>query len=618
MKNNPVIEKFCIWGTGKYADIFWNQLREYFPIFMKLCDCDLQSKLLFWVDNNKELQGTRKEGKPIVSPNFFFVQGAEFCVVCALNRGEIYDELERYGKKYGKDFISSEEAIERVKEYLISKRDAYFKMKGTNLSQVKLSLERRVTETRALCDSVTDVLEKKLIFSELLEAWIEEKDRSFSLFEEKFDSAFIISVFAWYFGNHITEIAQWLKQKTPFYSGKRAKPTVGIVLYNYFGGGIEKVVSLLIPLYIEHGHKVVLFTDSLEPDKEFALPGQCERHVMHYNMEDYSGERIAELQQCAKDFGIDIMCFHSGYTHISTFYDMWAIKSLNIPVIMELHSFFYPIIMEKKEVSGYYASMYQITDQLVVLSETDKLFWQCLGCQCVYIQNPIEYSMTQTKEIQNRTKLKNGKTIVWVGRLVQNPKRVLDVVPIMKRVIKKVPDAKLRLSGLATNKKIFSELKQAIQDNDLSETIEICGYEPDTSRIYREADILILTSESESFCNVILESKVWGVPLVIYELPWLELLKNKKGYVSVESKNTDAMAEKVIELLQNEKLRKQLALEAEESVEDYVKYDVYQAWNKLFERIYDIGNDIIDEGEQSYLIIIKKLLSGLYDWHNRI
>ena len=226
--------------------------------------------------------------------------------------------------------------------------------------------------------------------------------------------------------------------------------------------------------------------------------------------------------------------------------------------------------------------------------------------------------MTQTKEIQNRTKLKNGKTIVWVGRLVQNPKRVLDVVPIMKRVIKKVPDAKLRLSGLATNKKIFSELKQAIQDNDLSETIEICGYEPDTSRIYREADILILTSESESFCNVILESKVWGVPLVIYELPWLELLKNEKGYVSVESKNTDAMAEKVIELLQNEKLRKQLALEAEESVEDYVKYDVYQAWNKLFEKIYDVGNDIIDEGEQSYLIIIKKLLSGLYDWHNRI
>lgn len=207
---------------------------------------------------------------------------------------------------------------------------------------------------------------------------------------------------------------------------------------------------------------------------------------------------------------------------------------------------------------------------------------------------------------------------MWVGRLVQNPKRVLDVVPIMKRVIKKVPDAKLRLSGLATNKKIFSELKQAIQDNDLSETIEICGYEPDTSRIYREADILILTSESESFCNVILESKVWGVPLVIYELPWLELLKNEKGYVSVESKNTDAMAEKVIELLQNEKLRKQLALEAEESVEDYVKYDVYQAWNKLFEKIYDVGNDIIDEGEQSYLIIIKKLLSGLYDWHNRI
>lgn len=613
MKSNPLNENFCIWGTGKYANIFWNQLKEYFPIFMKLWDCDLQLKFLFWVDSNIELQGKIKEGRAIINPSSFYIQNVDICVICALNRKEIYENLEKHGKRYGKDFISSEEAIDRIKEYLILKRDSYFKMIGVDIAQKESDLGEKIIETRNLCEGVIDTLEKKLIFSRLIEEWRKEKDRSFSLLGDNFDSAFIISAFAWYFGNHITEIAQWLKQKISVYTRKKAKPTIGIVLYNYFGGGIEKVVSLLIPLYIKHGHKVVLITDSLEKDKEFMLPGQCERYVMHYNMENCSGERIAELQQCAKDFKIDIMCFHSGYTHVSTFYDMWAVKSLNVPVIMELHSFFYPIIMEKREVSKYYASMYQIADKLVVLSETDKKFWQCLGCHCIYIQNPIEYSMEEIKEIQNEEKLRNGRTIAWVGRLVQNPKRVFDVVPIMKKVIKQVPDAKLKLSGLATNKKDSFELKQLIQNNDLSEVIEICGYESDINKIYQEADILLLTSESESFCNVILESKIWGVPLVLYELPWLELLKKKKGYISVESKNTDAMAETIIELLNNEEKRQRLTEEAEESVEDYAKYDVYQGWNELFEDIYEVKNESVDEVDQSYIIVISKLLSGLYN-----
>lgn len=613
MKSNPIIESFCIWGTGKYANIFWKQLKEYFPIFMKGWGCDLQLKFLFWVDSNEDVQGKIKEDKPIISPDSFYMQNIDLCVVCALNRREIYDLLEKSGKKHGKQFISSEEAIDRVKKFIILHRRFYFKMMGIDGLQKKLSIERRIIETRKLCDGVTDMLEKKIIFSQLVEEWKKEKDRIFGGIEENFDSAFIISAYAWYFGDDITEISQYLKMKTFAYTRKKTKPTIGIVLYNYFGGGIEKVVSLMIPIYIKHGHKVVLITDSLEKDKEFVLPDQCDRYVMHYNMEDNSGGRIAELQQCAGDFEIDIMCFHSGYTHISTFYDIWAVKTLNIPVIMELHSFFYPIIMEKKEVSGYYAAMYQMADKLVVLSETDKKFWQCLGCRCIYIQNPIDYSMAQIKEIQNRSKLRNGKTIVWIGRLVQNPKRVLDVVPIMKRVVKKVPDVKLMLHGLATNKKNFFELKQLIQNNDLDNTIKICGYEPDISRIYQEADVLLLTSESESFCNVILESKVWGVPLALYELPWLELLKNKKGYIAVESRDIDAMAETIIDLLINEEKRKRIAKEAEESIVDYAEYNVYQKWSKLFEEILDMKSETTDEMDQSYIIIIKKLLSGLYN-----
>lgn len=612
MENIHIDKKICIWGTGKYAQIFWNQFKDYFLIFMKYWKCDLQSKILFWVDSNVELQGNELYGKRIVSPHFFYAQDIDICVIAALNRKEIYDDLEEHGKRYERNYISSEEFIGGLKDYLLSERDTCLKRCGIEEQLKGLCLEQYVKRIRDVIIEVENTLEKKLLFSKLIDKWEEEKDKCFSLFTKNFNGAFVITAFAWYFGNDITEISKWLLCKKNHYIKKQTKQTIGMVLYNYFGGGIEKVVSLLIPLFIEHGHKVVLITDSLEKGKEYPLPKQCNRYVMKYRMQDSPDGRIVELQQCVKDFEIDIMCFHSGYTHISTFYDMWGVKMLNIPIIMELHSFFYPIIMEKKEVSKYYVSMYQVTDKLVVLSETDKKFWEVLGCSCFYIQNPLEYSTIQIKEMQSKRGKKNGKTIVWIGRLVQTPKRVLDVVPIMKKVIEQVPDARLKLIGLASDKRILSELKRLINRNHLEDVIEICDYAPNIDKIYQNADIVLLTSESESFCNVILESKIWGVPLVLYEMPWLELLEDKKGYISVEPKNMGAMSEVIINLLKNEKKREQLAEEARKSIKKYAEYDVYDEWRKLFEQIYNVGGSV-ERQDQEYSIIIKRLLNGLYN-----
>ena len=58
-----------------------------------------------------------------------------------------------------------------------------------------------------------------------------------------------------------------------------------MLIYDYYGGGIEKVVSLLIPMFIKHGHKVVLITDSIEKDKEFDIPKGSIRYVMNNKME---------------------------------------------------------------------------------------------------------------------------------------------------------------------------------------------------------------------------------------------------------------------------------------------------------------------------------------------
>lgn len=602
-------KKVCVWGTGKYANILNNQLQMYRTVFKKVWDFDLKSIFMFFIDSDSEKQGEKIFEKEICSPEYFYNQDIDLCVVAMLSRQEIYAQLEQNGKK---NYMSSEEFIDLIKSNMLLKRNEILK---------KLELEKivQISDTEELVSEIkkefinySDIVIRYIAFSVLIDRWAIDRDNCFWLMQRHFEASFIVSAFSWYFGNDICEISKWYTDRSISYIKCEGKPTIGMVIYNFYGGGIEKVVSLLIPMFLKHGHKVVLITDSLEQNKEFGVPKECIRYVMQSKMGQSGEERTAELMQCCNDFEIDIMCFHSGYTYISTFYEMWGLKLMGIPVVMEIHSFFFPIISEKREVSRYYADMYRMADRIVVLSETDRIFWESLDCNCVYIPNPLEYGNEYIKQVQEIETNRNGCTIVWVGRLVQLPKRVLDVVPIMQNIIGKVPKAKLKLVGLATNKNDLRRLKRLIADNRLEEVIEICGYKSDINDIYKNADVVLLTSESESFCNVIMESKIWGVPLVLYDLPWLELLKDRKGYIAVEPRNVKAIAETIVLLLQDNIKREKLGKEAQNSIKEFMKYDIYNDWNTLFKSIYELKEKKIEKND-NYSIIVKKLTAVFFN-----
>ena len=68
----------------------------------------------------------------------------------------------------------------------------------------------------------------------------------------------------------------------------------------------------------------------------------------------------------------------------------------------------------------------------------------------------------------------------------------------------------------------------------------------------------------------LVEAKTYGVPTVLYEMPYLELLMDKKGYISVPRHDVAGAAEVICELLRNDDRRKQLALEAKSSINNFI------------------------------------------------
>ena len=85
------------------------------------------------------------------------------------------------------------------------------------------------------------------------------------------------------------------------------------------------------------------------------------------------------------------------------------------------------------------------------------------------------------------------------------------------------------------------------------------------------------------------ESKAYGIPAVIYNLPNLDMVQQNKGMVIVKQGDFDAAAQAIIELISDCEKRKTLGIEARQSVEKIYSVDIASQWDNLFSDIAILG-----------------------------
>jgi hypothetical protein len=70
-------------------------------------------------------------------------------------------------------------------------------------------------------------------------------------------------------------------------------------------------------------------------------------------------------------------------------------------------------------------------------------------------------------------------------------------------------------------------------------------------------------------------------------MPYLELLKDGKGYIAVENDDTKAAAEAIVHILTDCKLAECLSEEAKQSVKKFINFDYGEAWRNLIVGLTD-------------------------------
>ena len=363
---------------------------------------------------------------------------------------------------------------------------------------------------------------------------------------------------------------------------RRPVKTIATFCRRFANGGIERVVSLLCPLWQQMGYRVILLTAEGPSDKDYSLPEGIERLVIP-NVEGKQPEKYRKraevLARIIREYHVDAVVYHS---NLDTWilWDALIIKACGAAFVLHQHGVFSRFFLEAwDQVKNFYVP-YEVADALVTLSEIDCSFFSYYNGNVYVTMNPLSENPAEWTS----NFFPENHHILWIGRMA-DAKRPLDTIPIMKEVVKEVPDAVLHLVGESENGVNEKKLKRGIARAGLSGHIVLEGFTKDVKPWYQSSRIFLSTSTTEGFPMTLAESKMAGIPCVMYELPYLTLCKGNRGILAVPQGDTKAAADALIRLLKDDVLCERYGKEARAHIEEIAQFDFKGKWCEIFESL---------------------------------
>lgn len=215
-------------------------------------------------------------------------------------------------------------------------------------------------------------------------------------------------------------------------------------------------------------------------------------------------------------------------------------------------------------------------DKLIVLTHAGKrealsLTPKICAKRIHVIPNFIPYD----KPCQNISAL-NNKIAIFVGRL-SNEKGCYRLLDIWEAISHKNPDWHLNIYGEGNEQR---GMEYIIKQKKLP-NIHFCGFQKDIANIYKNADILLCTSDSEGFGLVLVEAMYYGVIPFSFDCPVSprELINN--AGVLVRCYDCQEYAHLVNDLIASPDRMKQLQFNAITQAIKFYQSTIIEQWKRL-------------------------------------
>lgn len=346
-------------------------------------------------------------------------------------------------------------------------------------------------------------------------------------------------------------------------------------------GGTERISFKVANYLIEHGHSVNFVSwKTSEANLKFYLSPKIS--ICHLSTaSDFNKfsivSNVIKLRRQLTSKKIDVLIDVDSVLTPFSLLALFASKSKH--VVWEHFNATINLGIKRRDFGRKIAAKY--ADKCVVLTEEDKKLWgKKFGAKNVTtIYNPVTVDI-----MPSIVPIKSPKVVLAVGRLSSQKgfDLLLQAWALLKPECKK--NTILRIAGSG---ELESELKGLVVKLNIAKEVDFYGYAVDIVSLYRDAHCYVLSSRYEGFVLSLTEAMASGLPVISFDCPCgpKELLVNDSGML-VESGNIKQLSVAIENMLNNEKLRDTLAVNALKRSHDFSDSKIMPAWLKLFEELF--------------------------------
>ena len=345
----------------------------------------------------------------------------------------------------------------------------------------------------------------------------------------------------------------------------------------YQMGGIEKVVSLIAnELAKNYEVEIIsLYKKSNAPfyklDPKIKVWNILEKQLDPIKL--YYPYLMYRTRKALKNLKTDIfICAGMGYVGLNIFMRK-RVKYIAWEHSNSLHGKKGGIMWLGRKLAAKYA------DKIVVLTKKDEK----INCEkynsdgkLFQIYNHIE------KTKQYHEYVISSNTIVSVGRLSFYEKGLDYLVDVASKVFDKHPDWKWHLYGEGDDR---SKVEELIKEKQIEDKFILKGQTKNMNALYREYSMFVLSSRYEGFCMVNIEAHYAKLPIVCFNVNCGpdEIIKDGVNGYLIDCYDTDAMANKINYLIENEELRQKMSDNTMLDKEKLQIENILEKWHQIIE-----------------------------------
>lgn len=307
-------------------------------------------------------------------------------------------------------------------------------------------------------------------------------------------------------------------------------------------GGVQGVLVAQAAHLLSAGFTVTIAVDA-EAETHFRLPAGVD--LVRITGATRALRIIALAELCEKR-GVDVLIDHHVLYNENWPFFALAMSAHGIPMIGWLHTFGLRPILDGNSRTSFLQQYLPLLSKVVALSRTDVAYWKLLGIENVAcLPNPASpLAQELPRGAEPRPAPSGPIEIVWWGRLEQSVKQVTELLEIGSMLADLGVDFRINIIGPDGKDLSADKLNRLATSLGIEENVVTRGplHHDDLLQAIEQSHVYVSTSIIEGYPLALVEAQSLGLPVVMYELPWLATAQGNEGMIAVPQSDRRAAA----------------------------------------------------------------------------